>query len=371
MPPRSMRAVARYYYFAYGSNMSLKQMAERCPSSLLMGRGHIDGFRWQINERGVANIVESTGEDFVEGLVYQIGAEDRRKLDRSEGVARGYYDDDYLPVQLTPLEGGGLKTFHAAREMEEPGHFGARGDRRGSHSSHEDWPSFRSPVTRNRDQQPALGERRLSQMSILRHGRDQDVQTVDALVYLSRRYMADGVTRQEYVGRMEKAVSDARRLGLSDRFLNFIDRITHQVAWLEPPSDFMPPRDGPVSQGQPSNPGQSYGRYDAMSIDQTDRDFYEEVQVIERVPRYSSQISTTVHLIGPHQQEHDDYYQRLSRAPSPTREPRRPARRSPIPSANSQKWGRGWFGSRGDATWVQVGRTPQGRRYTRVRSRSA
>lgn len=42
-----------------------------------MGKGKVDGYRWQINQRGVANIVQCKGE-YVEGLIYQIGAKDKR-----------------------------------------------------------------------------------------------------------------------------------------------------------------------------------------------------------------------------------------------------------------------------------------------------
>jgi len=83
-----------------------------------MGKGRMDGFRWQINERGVANIVESS-RDYVEGLVYQIGAEDRKQLNRSEGVSRGFYSDESLLVQFTPLPNGGVKSFHVARDLED------------------------------------------------------------------------------------------------------------------------------------------------------------------------------------------------------------------------------------------------------------
>lgn len=106
------------YYFAYGCNMHLKQMAERCPSSIFTGIGYIAGYRWQINERGVANIVECAG-DYVEGIVYEVNARDKRQLDRNEGVTRGFYSDRLLSISLTPLERyKGQKTIHVARELE-------------------------------------------------------------------------------------------------------------------------------------------------------------------------------------------------------------------------------------------------------------
>jgi hypothetical protein len=51
---------------------------------------------------------------------------------------------------------------------------------------------------------------------------------VEALVYVSREYKDDGSIRAEYIARMEKAVTDGRKMGLSDRCLNHIDRTIHQ-----------------------------------------------------------------------------------------------------------------------------------------------
>lgn len=88
-------------YFAYGSNLHVSQMAERCPESTYIGPGILNGYRWQINQRGVANIVNSPG-DTVEGLLYRISPKDEQQLDKSEGVSRGYYQKDYVNVELRP-----------------------------------------------------------------------------------------------------------------------------------------------------------------------------------------------------------------------------------------------------------------------------
>ncbi|TGO66710.1 hypothetical protein BELL_0938g00010 [Botrytis elliptica] len=44
-------------YFAYGSNLSLKQMKTRCPDSTYVGTGVLQNYRWIVNQRGYANIV--------------------------------------------------------------------------------------------------------------------------------------------------------------------------------------------------------------------------------------------------------------------------------------------------------------------------
>lgn len=194
MASRSARRPERWYYFAYGSNMSLKQMAERCPSSLFKGKGRIEGYRWQINQRGVANIVESRG-DYVEGLVYQIDANDKRKLNRSEGVALGFYNDEHLHTLLVPLLHCGIKTFHVAKELEMDGQL-----------------DIKKPEHRPASRYPG----------------QESLEMVEALVYVSREYKDDGLIRSEYIARMEKAIIDGRKMGLSEQFLTHIDRTIHR-----------------------------------------------------------------------------------------------------------------------------------------------
>src|SRR4051812_23531921 len=90
MPPRQL-------YFAYGSNLSLEQMATRCPSSYFIGRAVLPDYQWQINQRGFANIVPRSGFS-VHGLVYELNGDDEVRLDRSEGVHSGAYSKVLLPI---------------------------------------------------------------------------------------------------------------------------------------------------------------------------------------------------------------------------------------------------------------------------------
>ena len=62
-------------------------MAERCPGSTFIGKATLRGYKWQINQRHVANIVKVTEDvssgpagqaDVVEGLVFSITDKDRR-----------------------------------------------------------------------------------------------------------------------------------------------------------------------------------------------------------------------------------------------------------------------------------------------------
>jgi len=81
--------------FAYGSNLSRKQMRERCPSAVrgplayLPGHALVFGghsYRWG---GAVANVVRKAGAA-VPGLIYQISRDDVGVLDRYEGHPFAY-----------------------------------------------------------------------------------------------------------------------------------------------------------------------------------------------------------------------------------------------------------------------------------------
>lgn len=143
-------------YFAYGSNLSTAQMLQRCPYSTPIGLGHLKGWRWIINERGFANIVqlpiaesaapEDQEEEGVYGLVYLLPPEDEARLDVHEGVPWAY-EKFQLQLQWTRDESG-----RAISEAEG---------------------------------------------------------TITALVYVDAERTAEATPREEYVGRMERGIADA------------------------------------------------------------------------------------------------------------------------------------------------------------------
>jgi gamma-glutamylcyclotransferase len=89
-------------YFGYGSNLWRHQMRSRCPTSEYLGIARLNNFRWIINERGYANVVQiphnetsqslqpKAYEDEVWGLVYTLYEKDEARLDRNEGVPVAY-----------------------------------------------------------------------------------------------------------------------------------------------------------------------------------------------------------------------------------------------------------------------------------------
>ncbi|KAH7186265.1 uncharacterized protein B0J16DRAFT_288262 [Fusarium flagelliforme] len=169
-------------YFAYGSNMSVAQMAQRCPGSVFKGPAVLDSYRWHINERGVASVLKSDGHHSVEGLLYEITAKDERALDRNEGVSKGFYQKHVAKVSVQPHDQ--YTDFHTdglallLKQLREE-----VGD--------DNRVSRRSPWTK-----------------------------VPALVYVSENYTKDGPAREEYIPRMRNAVKDAIFLGMSKPFVN-------------------------------------------------------------------------------------------------------------------------------------------------------
>lgn len=81
-------------YFAYGSNLCVKQMARRCPGAVDPRLAVLADHDWLINERGVATLEPLSGSA-VHGVVWTITDEDLAVLDRAEGVPDRYRRDRY------------------------------------------------------------------------------------------------------------------------------------------------------------------------------------------------------------------------------------------------------------------------------------
>ncbi|KAH7121189.1 hypothetical protein B0J11DRAFT_533640 [Dendryphion nanum] len=113
-------------YFGYGSNLWLEQMEKRCPTSKYLGVARLNGWKWIIDERGYANVVEvkkndasptnnnedeneeredevkDSKEDYsatVFGLVFSLLPADESRLDANEGVPEAY-TKEYLPCDF-------------------------------------------------------------------------------------------------------------------------------------------------------------------------------------------------------------------------------------------------------------------------------
>ena len=90
----------------------------RCPTSNYLGVARLNGYKWIINERGYANVVEVEDseteypisgnekyENVVFGLVYSLQPDDEVALDKNEGVPISYTKEG-LVCEFWPSEHG-------------------------------------------------------------------------------------------------------------------------------------------------------------------------------------------------------------------------------------------------------------------------
>ena len=111
------------YYFAYGSNLSRKQMKERCPDSKPMFVVSLRNYKlvfvgWLRQWRGgVASIKTFRGEKVL-GAIYEVSERDLRQLDKYEG-----YPNNYTRVKVTVADEFGNQieavTYIKAGQLEE------------------------------------------------------------------------------------------------------------------------------------------------------------------------------------------------------------------------------------------------------------
>ncbi|MGY4648702.1 phage replication-related protein YjqB (UPF0714/DUF867 family)/gamma-glutamylcyclotransferase (GGCT)/AIG2-like uncharacterized protein YtfP [Mycobacterium sp. URHB0021] len=88
---------ARHNYFAYGSNICVRQMARRCPDAVDPRPATLADHGWLINQRGVATVEPFDGSQ-VHGVLWQVTDDDLATLDSAEGVP-SRYRRDRLTVQ--------------------------------------------------------------------------------------------------------------------------------------------------------------------------------------------------------------------------------------------------------------------------------
>ena len=85
------------FYFAYGSNMSIRRLRTRVPSASRVGPGVLEGHRLRFHKvgrldgSGKCDAVATGGDSHrVHGVVFRVTQADKLMLDRIEGLGRGY-----------------------------------------------------------------------------------------------------------------------------------------------------------------------------------------------------------------------------------------------------------------------------------------
>jgi len=114
------------YYFAYGSNLSKKQMKERCPDSKPVSVVTLPNYKlvftgWSRQWRGGVASVKSFRGERVPGAIYEVTEACLRRLDKYEA---GYdrfkvtvFDEDGEPIKaITYIKAGQLEETQPSRE---------------------------------------------------------------------------------------------------------------------------------------------------------------------------------------------------------------------------------------------------------------
>ncbi|KAI1325947.1 hypothetical protein F5Y16DRAFT_422335 [Xylariaceae sp. FL0255] len=173
-------------YFAFGSNMAMAQMAKRCPDCRLFARGILRGHKWETNAKGGGNVVKVNDDDYVEGILWTLTPTDLELLRPHEGLDWGYFteqkrDFEIEPLTIKALEG--QKASDAAELLEK----------------------YKNGTIKAPE-------------AILTSTEQKKKVIQEALIYISLNYKGPADIREEYVGRMEAAMADARLLGMTNEY---------------------------------------------------------------------------------------------------------------------------------------------------------
>lgn len=111
------------YYFAYGSNMNLGQMKNRCPSARFLHCTMLRGYKFVYDgcssRRGgaVANVVKSEN-GIVYGALFEVDETCIKKLDRHEGYPTCYQRE---VVEVLDDKNNAFKAIIYLRETQQEG----------------------------------------------------------------------------------------------------------------------------------------------------------------------------------------------------------------------------------------------------------
>ena len=94
------------YYLAYGSNLSMAQMAQRCPDAVYVGTAELKDYQllFKGSQSGSYLTVEPKKGSTVPVLVWRISERDEHYLDRYEGCPSFYYKK-MIRVEIQPFIG--------------------------------------------------------------------------------------------------------------------------------------------------------------------------------------------------------------------------------------------------------------------------
>ena len=199
------------FYFAFGSNLSAHQMSIRLSespsSSIPVALAYLPSYTWIICSRGYANVVKlppsnaQSHANTVWGIIYNMSAEDEARLDRYEG-----HDDIRNPdpevnpdpktqVERPYLQGGWDYNKHylplvVTKWLRDPKEYGVQ--------------TSQSMADRNAEGSPST--------------------TIRALVYVDEQRTQPGTINAEYIGRMNRGIDEAVKLGMQGDWVDEVMR---------------------------------------------------------------------------------------------------------------------------------------------------
>lgn len=213
-------------YFAYGSNLAFGQMASRCPSSVFVGRGRLHNYKFQINERGFANVIPSSDpSSFIDGLCYRLSPSDEQNLDRAEGVPVAY-EKHLLEVEFwaarAELLGRTVVNIVDWRNQNVEGQNYAEMKGQGSTTGSTKLSQELTGSPHPNISGPSEGKARLKPFGDGSTTKMEEIirgESVTALVYISSSYTKNGLPWDEYIHRMEVGLDEALALGISREYV--------------------------------------------------------------------------------------------------------------------------------------------------------
>lgn len=113
-----------FHYFAYGSNMYMQRLGDRCPGAEMLFVAELKGYEFQMTQRrlngyGAADIVAKPGERVL-GIVYMIPVEQKDTLRKAEGCPGAYVEEDIKVMNLITSQTVDVITYTVRKKKSPP-----------------------------------------------------------------------------------------------------------------------------------------------------------------------------------------------------------------------------------------------------------
>jgi len=110
-----------FLYFAYGSNMLTRRLAERTPSAVAVGAAFITGYRLTFDKvstdgSGKCDIEAAGPDDRAWGVLFRIANSEEAALDDAEGLGYGYRKGQAQVHTVTPVSRQNAVAYFATQK---------------------------------------------------------------------------------------------------------------------------------------------------------------------------------------------------------------------------------------------------------------